>query len=155
MRKVGLVVFSCLLMVASGTAIASDLRPLSPQDAARVQELLKSFDPNSYDIRFHTQDAKGQLKLNKLGRAVGLANLRQTNTVRPNLGGAASTVNTINIFKTASSVNTINIFKEAAPGMLDGSARASSVNTINIFKTADQQQKAQELNQILSRYYVP
>lgn len=164
MRKLVLVVFSSCLLVASGVAVASDLRPLSPQDAARVQELLKSFDPNSYDIHYRVQDAKGGVKPVQTGRALGLANIRQTDTVRPIQGGAASSVTIINIFKTASSVTVINIFKEASPAAMSeatranaaaGGTHASTSTIINIFKTADQQMKAQELNRILSKYYVP
>lgn len=155
MRKVGLIVLVCLVLFG-GVTYAGELRPLSQHDAARVQELLKSFDPNSYDFHFKVQDAKGQVKTMQTGRALGLANIRQTNTVRPAGGAAASTNTVINLFKTASTNTTINIFKEA---MIDGggnmSAKASTNTTINIFKTADQQQKAQELNQILAKYYTP
>ena len=155
MRKVGLVVVTCLLLLAA-VANASDLRPLSQADATRVQELLRSFDPQSYDIHFRVQDAKGNVRAMQSGRALGLANLRQTNVVRPGAGGAASTVTVINIFKPASTVTVINIFKQAS---IDGggnlSSRASTATIINIFKNADQNTKAQELNRILSKYYVP
>src|SRR5712691_4064381 len=120
-----------------GQAPAGGLRPLSAQDKARVEELLKSFDPNSYDFHYQYLDASGKPQ----AAHVGMANLTQTNTVRGPGAAAASTVNTINIFRQASTVNTINIFKQA-----------STVNTINIFKDPNQQAKAQELNAILQRY---
>src|SRR5712691_5256492 len=123
-----------------GQAPAGGLRPLSAQDKARVEELLKSFDPNSYDFHYQYLDASGKPQ----AAHVGMANLTQTNTVRGPGAAAASTVNTINIFRQASTVNTINIFKQA-----------STVNTINIFKDPNQNAKAQELNAILQRYSAP
>ncbi len=123
---------------------AGEMKPLSAQDKARVDELLKSFDPNSYDFRYHYLDASGKEQAAQVGRAKGLANLRQSETVRGPGSAAASTVNTINIFRQASTVNTINIFRQA-----------STVNTINIFKDPNQQAKAQELNAILQKYVAP
>jgi hypothetical protein len=151
MKKLVLASLAALALVAT-TAYAAELHPLSPQDAARAQQLLSAFDPNSYEFLYKHTDAKGRVQSGKLGSAVGLANLRQEGTVKLQPGGAASTVNTINIFKNASSVNTINIFKVAAPGGAE-SARASSVNTINIFKNAMEKQNAQELNALLTKYY--
>jgi hypothetical protein len=123
-----------------GQAPAGGLRPFSAPDRARVEELLRSFDPNSYDFHYQYLDASGKPQ----AAHVGMANLTQTNTVRSPGSAAASTVNTINIFRQASTVNTINIFKQA-----------STVNTINIFKDPNQQAKAQELNAILQRYSGP
>lgn len=148
MKKIFLASFAALALVAT-TAPAAELHPLSAQDAARAQQLLSQFDPSSYEFLYKHADAKGRIQRGKLGSAVGLGSLRQQGTVKLAPGAAASTVNTINIFKNASSVNTINIFKVAAPG---GEA-ASSVNTINIFKNAGQQAAANELNQLLQKYY--
>jgi hypothetical protein len=129
---------------AQGVVIQGGMKPLSAQDKARVDELLKSFDPNSYDFRYHYLDASGKEQAAQVGQAKGLANLRQSETVRGQGSAAASTVNTINIFRQASTVNTINIFKQA-----------STVNTINIFKDPNQQARAQELNAILQKYVGP
>ena len=117
------------------------MRPLSAQDKAKVDELLKSFDPNSYDFRYNYLDASGKQKTAQVGRAKGLANLKQGETARAPGATVAGTVNTINIFRQASTVNTINIFRQAG-----------TANTINIFKDPNQQAKAQELNAILQRY---
>jgi len=132
MRRVHIVLAALVLFFSSGATIAqADLRPLSPADAARVQELLKNFDPNSYSIHYHVAGAVNG------GSAVGLESLHQMNTVHP-AGAAASTNTNINIFKSASTNTNINIFKQAA-----------STNTnINIFKQANQQQAAEELNSI-------
>ncbi len=139
--------FSRIITAAAFLAVAfsinlvqAQLRPLSPQDKARVDELLKSFDPNSYDFHYQHTDASGKVE----SAHAGLANLTQSNTVKIAPGSAASTNTIINIFKQASTNTTINIFKEA------------STNTvINIFKDARQQAAAQELNGILQKYSGP
>src|SRR5215467_6621370 len=121
----------------TGHGPAGSLRPFSAPDKARVEELLKSFDPNSYDFHYQHVDASGKIE----PAHAGLANLTQSNTLKIAPGSAASTNTIINIFKQASTNTTINIFKEA------------STNTvINIFKDARQQAAAQQLNAILQRY---
>jgi len=127
---------------------AGEMKPLSAQDKARVDELLKSFDPNSYDFRYHYLDASGKEQAAQVGRAKGLANLRQSETVRGPGSAAASTVNTINIFRQASLTVTINIFKQA-------SGVSNMVFTDRLFKDPNQQAKAQELNAILQKYVAP
>lgn len=159
MRKAGLILFACLLLAAVATA--SDLRPLSPEDFAKVQELLKSFDPNSYDIHLRVQDTKGRVNPFQSGRAIGLANIRQMNTVRPAQGSSASLTVPINIFKTASSVTVINVFKEFAPAAASSQRTKADVDpTISgsitiIARNPNLQSKAQQLNQILQKYYAP
>ena len=135
MRGFRIAMVVCLAIVFSTSVVHAQLepivggpiKPLSAADRARVDELLKSFDPNSYDFHYNYLDASGKAQ----HAHVGMANLTQAGTVRAGGAAAASTVNTINIFKQASTVNTINIFKQA-----------STVNTINIFKDAHQQQAA-------------
>lgn len=120
-----------------------DLKPLSEQDKNRVDGLLRNFDTNSYDIRFKTVDPKGVVTSVQKGGAIGLANIRQSATVRgPGDVRGAGTTNTINIFKQAGTTNTINVFKP----------QVGTTNTINVFKDAAQQSKAQELNAILAKY---
>ena len=129
-----------LLSCAASKLQAEDLRPFSAQDKARVDELLRAFDPNSYDFHYQHLDASGKVQ----SAHVGMANLTQSNTVRgPGSAGARSNT-IINIFKPASTNTTINIFKQA-----------STNTTINIFKDARQQASAQELNAILQRYSGP
>jgi len=128
-----------------------DLKPMSAADHGKVTELLKSFDPNSYSFDYSYKDAKGKLVKVHAGGAKGLAQLRQSNTVRATgangkvipAGSKAATNMFINIFKQASTNTTINIFKQA-----------SSNTTINIFKQGDQQNKANQLNGILKSYFV-
>jgi hypothetical protein len=129
-----------LLSCAASKLKAEDLRPFSPQDKARVDELLKSFDPNSYDFHYQHLDASGKVQ----SAHVGMANLTQSNTVRGPGSAGASTNTIINIFKPASTNTTINIFKQA-----------STNTTINIFKDARRQASARELNAILQRYSGP
>jgi hypothetical protein len=84
-----------------------------------------------------------------VGRAKGLADLRQTNTVK-SPGDIAGTNILINVFAEAAGTNIlINVFREAALAQ-----RAGTNVAINIFKDANQQAKAQELNAILQKYYV-
>jgi hypothetical protein len=119
------------------------LKPLSAEDKAKIDELLKSFDPNSYDFRYQVEDGSGKAQNVKVGKAKGLADLQQRNTVKSPAGQAAGTNTIINIFKQASTNTTINIFKEA-----------STNTTINIFKERGLNDKAKELNSILQKYYV-
>jgi len=122
------------------TIYGGGLRPFSTGDKARVEQLLRSFDPNSYDFHYQYLDAAGKAQ----HAHVGLASLTQSNTVR-SAGSSASTVNTINIFRQASTVNTINIFKQ---GSLISESNVS-------FKDPKQNSAAQELNAILVRYGTP
>ena len=144
MTKRLLAAFVAAFIVGTAMAPASaQMKPLSPADKARVDTLLKNFDPNSYDIRYQYSDRAGGVKMAHAGRAVGLSSLRQSNTKMAGGARNASTVNTINVFRTASTVNTINVFKNAA----------STVNTINVFANRQQAAAAKELNSILARYY--
>src|SRR5947208_879106 len=90
------------LTCACGILQAQELKPLSTEDRAKVQELLKSFDPNSYDFRYQYVDSSGQVQAARAGKARGLANLRQRETARAVSGTAASTNTNINIFRQAS-----------------------------------------------------
>ncbi len=67
---------------------AADLKPLSAADKLRLEELLRGFDPATYDFRIEYVDGKGKIQKMRYGRAVGLGSLRQGPTVAP--GSAAS-----------------------------------------------------------------
>jgi hypothetical protein len=141
---------AALLLALSGAPAihAEGLKPLSAEDKARVDTLLKSFDPASYDFHYQYQDAKGKVQRKRVGKArLGLASVRQGETVKAGgnvgeIGGEKAGTNTIiNIFKQAGTNTTINIFKQAADNTV-----------INIFKEAGLNTKAQELNSILQKY---
>lgn len=136
MRRILLI--AVLAIAAPLLANAQELKPLSAEDKAQVDELLKSFDPSSYNVQYQHTDPAGKLKTTRKG----LANLRQSGTIIKRPGGDVAATNTnINIFKQASTNTNINIFKQA------------STNTnINIFKDAKLQSKAQQLNTILQKY---
>ena len=68
------------LLALATTSRAVELKPLSAQDKAKVEEILKSFDPNTYEIRFKWVDSKGKVQDGRLGRAVGLGDVRQSET---------------------------------------------------------------------------
>ncbi|WP_264530145.1 hypothetical protein [Flavobacterium sp. N502540] len=120
-------------------------KPIAEKDKAEIQTILKSFDSNSYNIDVKTE--KGTLRS---GKAVGLADVKQGKTVRPESVGTKAATNTnINIFKSAAAAtNTnINIFK----------SNAAATNTnINIFKTGkfnnEQLSQLDKLYHILNKY---
>jgi hypothetical protein len=133
-----ILLIAVLAIAAPLIANAQELKPLSVEDKAQVDELLKSFDPNSYNVQYQHTDAAGKLKTTKKG----LANLRQRGTVIKRPGGEMAATNTnINIFKQAATNTNINIFKQAATN-----------TNINLFKEANLQNKAQKLNEILQKY---
>ncbi len=127
-------------------------RAISDEDFAKIEAILKSFDPNSYKLVTSSTDARQKTK----ARSLGLASVEQTytkNNIKPQ---AAATVNTINIFKNAkaATVNTINIFKAATVNTIN-IFKAATVNTINIFKPSDTQlSKMDELHSILNKYSI-
>jgi hypothetical protein len=124
----------------SVTSAGADLKPLSASDKARVDKLLRSFDPNSYDIRYQYVD-KGKVKSVHEGRAVGLSSLKQSNTMRMGTKNVAPR-SAINVFRSAASTNaTINVFRQFA--RMPPPVRAR----MNV------PQSAQELNSILAKYY--
>jgi len=137
MRRVHVVLTVLVLFFGSGAAVAqADLRPLSPADAARVQALLKNFDPNSYSIHYHVAGTA------QSGNAVGLESLHQMNTTHVAGNAAASTNTNINIFKSASTNTNINIFRSAGvEGLLNG-------NSLN----PNQRVAAEELNSIFASH---
>jgi len=149
MRKSGVLLFSAFLFV--GAATAADLRPLTPQDAAKVQELLRSFDPHSYEIHIRVQDAR----LGTRPFQAGLANLRQSNTVRPQMMARSGE---INVYRPPLVVFVINIFAQAAqvPGAVNQKASpATDPLMAAIGGRPDLQMKARQLNELLAKYYVP
>lgn len=140
-----LIVAILFSVVSFGQVSVTINKPISESDKEEIQTILKSFDSNSYKIDVKTE--KGALKS---GKAKGLADVRQGETLRPKLGGAKAATNTnINIFKSAAaSTNTnINIFKSFA---------AATNTNINIFKAGKfnnrQLSQLDKLHQILSRY---
>jgi hypothetical protein len=142
--------FSAFLFV--GAATAADLRPLTPQDAAKVQELLRSFDPHSYEIHYRVQDSK----LGARPFQAGLANLRQSNTVRPQTMARAGQ---INVFRPPVVLIVINVFAEIARAQSTATQKAAPdgdlTSVIKISASADLRMKAQQLNELLAKYYVP
>lgn len=149
MRKSSVVLFSALLFV--GTASAADLRPLTPEDAAKVQELLRSFDPHSYEIHFRVQDPKTGARPFQ----AGLANLRQSNTVRP---AAAAHTGQINVYRPPIILVVINVFAQIAQAPTTANQKASPTTDpmmAAIGGRPDLQLKAKQLNEVLAKYYVP
>jgi hypothetical protein len=74
-RSVGFA-FACLAL--SGAPLsATDLKPLSLADKQKLENLLRKFDPATYDIRIQYLDAKGKVQSARFGQAVGLGSVRQ------------------------------------------------------------------------------
>ena len=149
MRKSSVVLFSALLFV--GTAIAADLRPLTPEDAAKVQELLRSFDPHSYEIHFRVKDPKTGTR----SFQSGLANLRQSNTVRPETTARSGQ---INVYRPPIILIVINVFAQIAQAPSTAGQKASPATDpmmAAIGGRPDLQLKAKQLNELLAKYYVP
>lgn len=152
-----------------------EMKPLSAEDKARVETLLKNFDPNSYSLKVEYLDASGKVAVARLGKAVGLANVKQTKVERDltaaaaastntnnnifRLGKAASTNTNNNIFRAASTNTNNNIFKLGRTASTNTNnnifklGKAASTNTNNnIFALDKQAAAAQELNTILQKY---
>ena len=150
MRKPGMWLLSAFVFV--GAATAADLRPLTPQDAAKVQELLRSFDPHSYEIHFRVQDPR----LGARPFQAGLANLRQSNTVRPE---ALARAGSINVYRPPVIVFVINIFAESAARLQGTAGQKASPATDPMMAAIggrpDLQLKEKQLNEVLAKYYVP
>jgi hypothetical protein len=136
-------IFACPLFV-----YAQDMKPLSPEDKAEVEELLKSFDPNSYKIQYQHTDSSGNIKTTKKG----LANIKQSATIYNNsarkrsvgsvMGSASGNLSVVVDGKKAATNTNINVFKEAATN-----------TNVNVFKDAGMQSKAERLNAILQKYH--
>ncbi len=73
--------------VLAAPLTAAELKPLSAADKLRLEELLRGFDPATYDLRIEYVDGKGKVQKTRYGRAVGLGSVRQGPTVAP--GGAS------------------------------------------------------------------
>jgi hypothetical protein len=160
MKRILLV--TVLTIAAPFLVNAQELKPLSVEDKAQVEALLKDFDPNSYQIQYQYTDSKGTLKTT----TKGLANLRQRATIKPGVGAAASTNTTNNVFK-ASTNTTNNVFK-ASTNTTNNVFKASTNTTNNVFKAstggnlimlkqgafedAASQSKIKQLNTILQKY---
>jgi hypothetical protein len=142
MRRPALLLLCAMILTAP--AAAQELRPLSAADRARVDSLLQAFDPNSYSFTYSYLDAQGEVQTARVGRAVGLAELRQSNTVRrappPALAG---TNTTINVFRESMGLATnLNIFREFA-----------NTGSIPLFGDATLDDRARALNLLLQQYY--
>jgi hypothetical protein len=135
---------ACALTSAKATQ-AQELRPLSAADKARVDSLLQGFDPNSYSFTYEYVDAQGQVQTARVGGAMGLADLRQSNTVRRTPPSAvAGTNTTINVFgQSAGLVHNLNIFREFA-----------NADAVPLLGDADLNNRARVLNLLLQQYYV-
>jgi hypothetical protein len=145
-QKAGLAL-AVIMLGGASAACAQQLRPLSMEDKARVDALLRSFDPNSYAFTYSYVGPGNRVQTAQAGQAKGLASLRQSETVRRLGRASAGTNNNINIFReVAGTNNNINIFREAAAG---------TNNNINIFRDATLNSRARELNLILQKYYTP
>jgi hypothetical protein len=142
-----LLIAVALTFISAAGSRAQDLRPLSSADKARVDSLLRAFDPNSYSFTYRYVNEAGQVETVRTGNALGLASVRQSNTVRAVPSEAlAGTNTTINVFREGAGTNTvINVFRELA----------GLIAPINIFKEVSHNEMARELNLILQRYYVP
>jgi hypothetical protein len=78
--------------LVAALAIAESFRPVSAADRAKIENLLKSFDPNSYEVKLPYVDAQGKLRVQTLGKAKGLASLIQSKTKRPGQGANSDAV---------------------------------------------------------------
>lgn len=138
-------------------------KPLSAEDKAMVESLLKDFDPRTYAFKFNYKDKDGTVKTSQVGNAKGLGSVKLSNTKIIKPGGtvastvnknnifAASTVNKNNIF-VASTVNKNNIFVAATVNQ-NNIFVAATVNQNNIFKPSPNQlSKMDQLHAILSKY---
>ena len=130
----------CTIFVI-GAAFAQELKPLSVEDKAKVEDILKSFDPNSFDIRFSYLDSQGKVQKSQIGKAKGLADLKQKGTKRADKNDDTRSSAGINVYKEISAGGNVTVFKDF---------RSNAVvnvygSVINAFKDAKLQAKAQEL----------
>lgn len=89
--KLAAALFAGVGLVAA-LALAESFRPVSAADRAKIENLLKSFDPNSYELRLPYIDAQGKTRIQTLGKAKGLASLTQGKTKRPGQGANSDAV---------------------------------------------------------------
>jgi hypothetical protein len=113
-------------------------KPLSKADKDQVEKILSEFDPQSYSFSGTYKDEnKREKSFKTAGRAVGLANVKQSDTKINSRGTAASTNTNNNIFKQASTNTNNNIFKTASTNTNNNIFKVASTNTNNnIFKQA-------------------
>ncbi len=149
-------------------AVDAALKPMGREDLMRVEELLSYFDPRSYSFSVEYVDERGAVSEVSLGKAVGLAGVKQTEVERFaadsiaastntnnnifKLGEVASTNTNNNIFRVASTNTNNNIFR-AVDTDRKGIFRVAATNTNNnIFVDAKQAAAAAELNDLLDNY---
>jgi hypothetical protein len=168
-------VVTFLLFAVAGSLIAQETTPLSLSDKARVEQLLRNFDPNSYSLDIPYVDNCGNTHTAKIGNAVGLRNLKQTSVERRLATAASASTNTNNnifvtrsvastntnnnIFRVASTNTNNNIFRVdrlASTNTNNNIFRVASTNTNNnIFVNDRQAAAARELNAILQKAVAP
>ncbi len=124
------------------SAPADDLNPLNAEDTARVAKLLEEFDPNSYSVGFAVTDSAGKISTARLGKAVGLDSLKQTELEKEAIELVAGTNSNLNVFKSdrAGTNSNINIFRSTRAGTNSNinifrPSRAGTNSNINIFRT--------------------
>jgi hypothetical protein len=153
-----------------------DLKALTAEDTARVAKLLEEFDPNSYSVSFAVADTSGSVSTARLGKAVGLDSLKQTELEKEVVESVAGTNSNINIFRasragTNSNINVfrstragtnsnINLFRPSRAGTNSNinlfrtqSREAGTNSNINIFASDRQSSAAEELNAIFQKTY--
>ena len=114
------------------------MKPLTGEEVARVAKLLEEFDPNSYSLEVPVRDAAGKVTQTKLGKAVGLADLKQSSLEREFTSALAASTNTNNnVFRVASTNTNNNVFRSASTNTNNNVFRVASTNTNNnVFRVA-------------------
>jgi hypothetical protein len=135
MKRLGFLVSAAAALAAlgalAGPLAAADLKPLSAADKVRLEELLRGFDPATYDIRIEYFDAKGKIQKTRYGSAVGLGSVRQGSTTPP--AGAPSSEPRV---------------RGLGPNQTVNGFRAEAV----IGPVGSQADRLRELNALLQRY---
>ncbi len=139
------------------------MEAVTTEELVEMVKLLEEFDPNSYSLTIPVASATEGLKTVRLGKAVGLADLRQTSLEREFAGAVVAGTNTNNnifrvagtntnnnIFRVASTNTNNNIFKVAGTNTNNNIFKVAGTNTNNnIFVNGQQAAAAQKLNAIL------
>lgn len=138
--KFSLAPVALTLLSLAAPAPAEELKPLSAQDKARMEQLLQGFDPATYEFRFQWVDAKGKLQNARLGRAVGLGSVQQgaTTKVSPEQAGHPQ-ANAVVRPRSLGAMQLVNCFK-ADPHII-------ATNTSAALKL-----KLEELDALLRKY---
>ncbi len=82
-----------LLALSTPPLSALELKPLSAADKVKLEAILRSFDPATYDLRVEYLDANGKVQRARYGHAVGLGSVRQGATSKsPRQSNAADVI---------------------------------------------------------------